>query len=409
MRHAPVLAPRSRDTHSQYTGFESPLMHAQLTPVLRATTLAAERFELFGQEVALVTDTPSVAAALASLYQRQLVGDRPVKSGRPAIQIRVLGGQNGSVPVIEALNRRFPVAARSQLEHMAHLVMVSAAAAAAVGQTVLHAGAVARDGRAVAIVGPSGWGKSTLTIELVRRGWSFLTDDFAPIGRSGWVEPFPRRVGITDASLAILGLAPPSGATRAVGAAGRAKWMLDIADLFPTAIGSGGRLETLFVMASSPAAAGGAQRWRVRMDHVPGGMEESVSRVGGVQSAVRHDSTGLELQVAHGASVLAWLDVLSRERGASIASVDSVPWSDPVFGDLPEATQLPVSTALDVALAHSVTLSGRRLFGRVTRQELDRSTAFLGRAATASGLKAFRLLPGALSATADLIEDLTGP
>lgn len=45
------------------------------------------------------------------------------------------------------------------------------------GVTVLHAGAVARGGRAVAFVGPSGIGKSTLCAELVADGWSFVADD----------------------------------------------------------------------------------------------------------------------------------------------------------------------------------------------------------------------------------------
>jgi hypothetical protein len=383
-------------------------MDVQRNPVLSATTVAAERFFFFGQEVALVTDTPSVAASLALLYGRQLVGDRPILSSRPVIQVRVVGGGSGAPLAIEALNRRFRVAVPSQLEHMTHLVMVSAAAAAAVGQLVLHAGAVCRDGRAVAVMGPSGWGKTTLTLELVRRGWSFLTDDFAPLDRSGWIAPFPRRVGLTDASLALLGLTPPAGAVRSVGAAGQAKWMVDLADLFPGAVGSGGRLGTLFVMASAPAANPGEQRWRVRLDHVPDGLMESVTQLGGVRGAHSRDETNLEMRVAHGASVLASLDLLCRAHGTAIGAVDSVPWADAVFSDLPGATQIPVSTALDAALAHSVTMSGRRLFGRVTASDLVRAAEFLGMAATASGLKSYRLQPGALSTTADLIEELAG-
>ena len=45
------------------------------------------------------------------------------------------------------------------------------------GYEVLHAGAVEIDGGVVAVVGPSGSGKSSLTVRLVLQGASFFTDD----------------------------------------------------------------------------------------------------------------------------------------------------------------------------------------------------------------------------------------
>jgi hypothetical protein len=45
------------------------------------------------------------------------------------------------------------------------------------GHDALHAGTVVLDGRALAVVGASGAGKTTLTLELLRRGARFLADD----------------------------------------------------------------------------------------------------------------------------------------------------------------------------------------------------------------------------------------
>ncbi|HSD77330.1 MAG TPA: hypothetical protein VLA98_07985, partial [Solirubrobacteraceae bacterium] len=45
------------------------------------------------------------------------------------------------------------------------------------GHVILHAGAVASDQGALAIVAPSGGGKSSLVAELVRRGRRLITDD----------------------------------------------------------------------------------------------------------------------------------------------------------------------------------------------------------------------------------------
>lgn len=45
------------------------------------------------------------------------------------------------------------------------------------GARVYHGGAVAVDGRAVVLLGPSGQGKSTLVAAFARRGYAFLSDD----------------------------------------------------------------------------------------------------------------------------------------------------------------------------------------------------------------------------------------
>lgn len=58
----------------------------------------------------------------------------------------------------------------------------------------LHAGAIAKNGRATLIAAPSGQGKSTLSTLLVDKGWRFLSDDVAPIRMTpNEVLPFPQR------------------------------------------------------------------------------------------------------------------------------------------------------------------------------------------------------------------------
>lgn len=60
------------------------------------------------------------------------------------------------------------------------------------GLEVLHAGAVALDGRGVALVGPTGAGKTSLAVQLVARGASFLTDDVLALDeRDGTLHAHP--------------------------------------------------------------------------------------------------------------------------------------------------------------------------------------------------------------------------
>lgn len=65
----------------------------------------------------------------------------------------------------------------------------------------LHAAAVAREGSALLLPGPPGAGKTTLTLELLERGWTYLSDDLAPISvSSGMVHPVPKPLHVKDAA-----------------------------------------------------------------------------------------------------------------------------------------------------------------------------------------------------------------
>ena len=60
-----------------------------------------------------------------------------------------------------------------------------AAAGPRISAETLHASAVASDGRAVLITGPSGSGKSDLALRLIDRGFAFVSDDRTVVKRDG--------------------------------------------------------------------------------------------------------------------------------------------------------------------------------------------------------------------------------
>ena len=66
---------------------------------------------------------------------------------------------------------------------------------------ILHASAVAFDGRCVVFSGAKGSGKSTLAAALVASGADFVTDDYAPLEQGAWhVRPVPYAPGIKRGS-----------------------------------------------------------------------------------------------------------------------------------------------------------------------------------------------------------------
>ena len=94
------------------------------------------------------------------------------------------------------------------------LIALNRAAAArfARDHTAVHAGCVARDGRAVALVGVSGSGKTTLTAAAVLAGWAYLADEVCAVDAATLeVQPYPRPLGLRPESLDLLAVDPPIG------------------------------------------------------------------------------------------------------------------------------------------------------------------------------------------------------
>lgn len=67
---------------------------------------------------------------------------------------------------------------------------------------LLHAGGVSRNGAGIIMPGPSGSGKSSLTLALLLRGYRYLSDELAVIDpSSNQLQPFPKPISIKDTSV----------------------------------------------------------------------------------------------------------------------------------------------------------------------------------------------------------------
>ena len=67
-----------------------------------------------------------------------------------------------------------------------------------------HSALLSKDGRSVAIVGPSEAGKSTLSTALWKSGWTFLCDD-TTMASGARATPGPRRVSLRETSRSLVG------------------------------------------------------------------------------------------------------------------------------------------------------------------------------------------------------------
>ena len=66
------------------------------------------------------------------------------------------------------------------------------------GSVFIHAGAVGWNGKAIIIPANSFAGKTTLVTELVKKGATYYSDEYAVLDEAGRVHPFPRDLSIRD-------------------------------------------------------------------------------------------------------------------------------------------------------------------------------------------------------------------
>lgn len=67
---------------------------------------------------------------------------------------------------------------------------------------LIHAGVASKHGKVLILAGPPGIGKSTMILELLKKGFTFFSDDYCPIHReTKLVHPFPRSLWILPSCL----------------------------------------------------------------------------------------------------------------------------------------------------------------------------------------------------------------
>ena len=151
---------------------------------------------LFGLEIRIEAGSPAILAALDRylfpwLPRLPLASGDEIPSLPPALNFRMHERAGG---IVILRDDKTEITAESV--ETAIPLLQSAIDESVVGQcsdvAFVHAGVVAVDNAAILFPGISHAGKSTLVAELVRRGATYFSDEYAVIGADGSVYPYPR-------------------------------------------------------------------------------------------------------------------------------------------------------------------------------------------------------------------------
>ena len=165
------------------------------------------RLRVFDFVLELRADDRSYLDVVAFLLERfviQEVKDPLAEETQLTILTRA---EHSSIPIIlfEGRTYPFPIPATAKdprLERHFYFIILRLIAVRVRSHFLIHAAALSYRGEGMVLAGEPGYGKSVLTMALLKRGCCFLSDEFAAIGRDDTLlHPFPRKLTVTADSL----------------------------------------------------------------------------------------------------------------------------------------------------------------------------------------------------------------
>jgi hypothetical protein len=152
----------------------------------------------YGVPVAVHVNEPSAIGTVADVVAAALpVPYEPIEASMARHHIYYRTGKNGQDslyggPAGQSFKKIPHDVSLRSLESWIRLTVAEFAQ----DRLFVHAGVVGLNGKAIVIPGSSYSGKTTLTLELIRRGAVYYSDEYAIIDEEGFVEPYPKKLSI---------------------------------------------------------------------------------------------------------------------------------------------------------------------------------------------------------------------
>lgn len=158
-------------------------------------------YQLLNVRFSVSSDDEAVVFMFDQMYQRFKIHPDDVEH-----QFYVVTSNNRfNKPFVIFRDQAYPIFANEPMYNHAYMVIFRHIANLFQDFYVIHAGVVSKGEDGIVLAGQSSFGKTTLTLELVRKGYRFLSDEFCPIERGTMrISPFPRTLSLNEEGVAIL-------------------------------------------------------------------------------------------------------------------------------------------------------------------------------------------------------------
>jgi len=273
---------------------------------------------------------------------------------------------------------------------------------------IIHGAALADREQGLILAASSGLGKSTLTLELLRRGKKFLSDELACLDREGGeLRAFPRALSISRPVLE--GFLQAGGKTlssRERIIEDRAKIMIDVEALFPNAHLARCRLQTIVFIEPPALSPRSDQTATMELGFftLPADFLEALRKTPGLVELSAHrsgDSPMVRLAYPANVHLVPIIQALADRYGVAIRSFYPEGKAEIDYRRPPQLSILKPSAGILLLCRYVLNVPVNPDDPDSGRQRLLASLA-----RGARGVRFYRMTPGPLAAMADRIETL---
>lgn len=376
----------------------------------QTTTEPCVNLRFFDLDVVIRSDSDRCIDLFTQMYRRFQI-DTSLTAPQPAsieFIVRTTPDSVWGKPVLIMDNEVRPLHNPRLMEGYVYESILNSILSRVRSHFLIHAGVVARGNQGVMLVADSGHGKTTLVLELVRRGFAFLSDEIAALSRDDRkVYPFPRSLRIRPGTLELVGIQPVANSMQSW----MGKLLVDMNEIWPASMGRAVPIRHIIVLHNPNRVEKSAdcpyQKMGIRVDRIDRGLLAAIKRIEGVTDVRTAHDRGYPmvwLCARRRTQALSHIELLCLERQIALLGVVTPETERPDFQSAPYLEEIPPSQAVMELVqrflgGHRSALLQADFGGSATR-------LFVELAACVNQAKCYRLHVGSLHKMANLVSGL---
>jgi hypothetical protein len=160
-------------------------------------------YRFFDQDIEVVADNTDILDLMDSMY-REFRSDGADETGQKSVYEVLTSAHPDGKSLVRTGKRSYIVKDIKLLPSVAHGIILRRTLSRIRSHMLFHAAALSFNDKGIILVADSGYGKTTLSLALVRQGLRFLSDEIAALSLSnGELAPYPRCLWIRQGTAGV--------------------------------------------------------------------------------------------------------------------------------------------------------------------------------------------------------------